>query len=285
MRIGELTDVRAVRPEAVAEAVARRVRPPSLPDRPLIIAADHPARGALAAGGDPVAMADRGDLLERLCTALERPGVDGVLGTPDVIEDLALLGVLDGRLAIGSMNRGGLAGSVFEIDDRFTAYDADAIAASRLDGGKMLLRIDQEDPGSVSTLEACARAVDGLSERGLVAMIEPFASHRVGGRVRNDLSPDAMTRAIAIASGLGRTSAYTWLKLPVVEEMERVMAASTLPALILGGEVREDVDAAMAGWAKALALPTVCGLVIGRSLLYPRDDDVAKAVDEAVSLL
>ena len=50
-----------------------------------------------------------------------------------------------------------------------------------------------------------------------MAMIEPFISHRVDGRVRNDLAPEAMIRAVAIASGLGTTSAYTWLKVPVVD--------------------------------------------------------------------
>jgi hypothetical protein len=46
---------------------------------------------------------------------------------------------------IGSMNRGGLAGSAFEMDDRFTAYDAESIAAMGYEGGKMLLRIDADD--------------------------------------------------------------------------------------------------------------------------------------------
>ena len=73
-------------------------------------------------------------------------------------------------------------------------------------------------------------------------MIEPFIAHRDGGRVRNDLSPEAMMRAISVASGLGGTSAYTWLKVPVVPDMERVMAASTLPALLLGGEVPDDPE-------------------------------------------
>ena len=50
--------------------------------------------------------------------------MNGVLGTPDVLEDLLLLGALDDKVVIGSMNRGGLAGTAFEIDDRFTAYDA-----------------------------------------------------------------------------------------------------------------------------------------------------------------
>jgi hypothetical protein len=116
-------------------------------------------------------------------------------------------------------------------------------------------------------------------------MIEPFMSHRVDGRVVNELTADAMIRASTVAAGLGSTSAYTWLKVPVVEGMERVMAATTLPALILGGEAGDDVDAAYESWRRALLLPTVQGLVIGRRLLYPPDDDVAGAVDIAVSLL
>jgi hypothetical protein len=103
--------------------------------------------------------------------------------------------------------------------------------------------------------------------------------------VRNDLTPEAMIRAVTVSSGLGATSAYTWLKVPVVDAMERVMAAATLPALLLGGEVPERPEVAFASWQKALQLPSVKGLVVGRSLLYPPDDDVAGAVDTAVNLL
>lgn len=105
------------------------------------------------------------------------------------------------------------------------------------------------------------------------------------GRIVNNLSPEAVIKSIAIASGLASTSAYTWLKLPVVDDMERVMEASTLPALILGGEVRKDAEAAMESWGKALELPNVKGLVIGRSLLFPPDNDVAAAVDATVQIL
>ncbi|MHA6782864.1 Cgl0159 family (beta/alpha)8-fold protein [Pseudonocardia saturnea] len=283
-----LIETRVHRPGAVAEAAAARVRPSSLlgeHGRLMMIAADHPARGALRAGDRPLAMGDRADLLDRLCLALSRPGVNGVLGTPDVLEDLLLLGALDGKVVVGSMNRGGLAGTVFEMDDRFTAYDAAGIAAAGFEGGKMLTRIDAQDPVTAATLQASARAVSELAAHGLMAMVEPFISHREGGRVRNELTAEAMTRASTVAAGLGTTSAHTWLKVPIVEDMERAMAATTLPALILGGEVAEDQDATFASWAKALALPTVMGLVIGRSLLYPPGDDVAAAVDAAVGLL
>jgi hypothetical protein len=287
-RYQSVVEARAHHPESIAAAASRRTRPTSLFNehgRLMMIAADHPARGALRAGERALAMADRVGLLDRLCLALSRPGVNGLLGTPDVIEDLLLLGALDGKVVVGSMNRGGLAGTVFEIDDRFTAYDAAAIAAKGLDGGKMLLRIDADDPSTVATVEACARAVSELAARGLMAMVEPFIAHRVDGRVRIDLSPEATVRAMTVAAGLGTTSAYTWLKVPVVEDMERVMAATTLPALLLGGEVSADQGAAFARWREALRLPTVHGLVIGRSLLYPPDDDVGAAVDAAVGLL
>lgn len=284
----EVLRIRAVEPERIATSLQDRTRAPRWTDpdkNMLIIAADHPARGALAAGQDPSAMADRGELLARIVVALSRPGVHGFLGTADLVEELTLLGALEGKIVFGSMNRGGLAGSSFELDDRFTGYDARGVADSGLDGGKMLLRVDSGDPASVRTMESCARAVDQLAERRLVALVEPFMSERVGGRVRNVLTPEAVMTSMAIASGLGRTSAYTWLKLPVVDDMERVMAASTLPALILGGEVSADPDAALAGWAGALTTPNVKGMVIGRSLLYPPDDDVAAVVDAAVELL
>jgi uncharacterized protein len=284
----ELVEIRVRRPAAVAEAATGRARPASsLGDhgKLMMIAADHPARGALRAGDHALAMADRVDLLDRLRLALSRPGVNGVLGTADILEDLLLVGALDSKVVVGSMNRGGLAGTSFEMDDRFTGYDAASIAAAGYDGGKMLLRIDPDDAGTVATLESCGRAVSELAEHRLMAMIEPFISHRVDGRVKNELTPEAMIRAMTVAAGLGTTSAYTWLKVPVVDDMERVMAATTLPALILGGEVGADQDAAFASWGKALALPTVQGLVIGRSLLYPPGGDVAGAVDTAVGLL
>jgi hypothetical protein len=286
--IRTILDTRARRPQAIAEAAAQRKRRNSLlgeDGRILIIAADHPARGALRAGDRPMAMSDRIDLLERMSIALSRPGVDGVLGTADIIEDLLLLGALDDKVVVGSMNRGGLAGTAFEMDDRFTGYDAASIAAMGFDAGKMLFRIDPDDPGTVVTMEACAQAVSDLASRGLMAMVEPFMSHRVDGRVRNDLSPEAVIRSIAVASGLGSTSAYTWLKVPVVDDMERVLAASTLPVLLLGGEVSADQDAVFELWHKTLQIPSVHGLVVGRTLLFPPDGDVAGAVDTAVGLM
>ncbi|WAU86182.1 deoxyribose-phosphate aldolase [Streptomyces sp. Qhu-G9] len=290
--LSELVRVRARHPEAVEEAAARRPRRPLLGEsgRLMIVAADHPARGSLSVGGRRIAMANRIDLLERLCLALSRPGVDGVLATADILDDLLLLGALDHKVVMGSMNRGGLAGAVWETDDRFTGHRPRDIQRLRFDAGKLLLRIDYDDPGSLTTLESTARAVDDMAERRLPVFVEPFLSRRdpATGTLRNDLGADAVTRSIAVASGLGGSSAYTWLKVPVTEnpdDMARVMEASTLPAVLLGGDVGDDQDGAYEKWRGALQLPTVQGLVVGRSLLYPADGDVGAAVDTAVGLL
>ncbi len=159
-------------------------------------------------------MADRYDLLDRLATALSRPGVDGVLGTPDIIDDLAALGLLDGKLVVGSMNRGGLRSATFEMDDRFTAYDVQSLVDSRLDFAKTLMRINFDDEGTSTTLEATARAVTQAAAARLPIMLEPFVSQWKEGTSVNDLTPDAVIRSIAIAAGLGGSSAYTWMKLP-----------------------------------------------------------------------
>lgn len=282
--IDRIRKIRVEDPAAIERAAAARSRR-GLGERLMLVAADHPARGSLGARGRPDAMADREDLLERLVTALSRRGVDGVLGTPDVIEDLLLLGALEDKVVVGSMNRGGLAGSAFELDDRFTAYDSDSIAAMGLDGGKMLVRIDPEEPATVRTLEHAARAVSSLAGSGLMAMLEPFMSNLQGGRVVNDLSPDAVIKSVAIASGLGNTSRHTWMKLPVVEDMGRVMRSTTLPTLLLGGDPKGSDDEVFASWEKALGLPGVRGLVVGRALLYPHNDDVAAVVDIAAGLV
>jgi DhnA family fructose-bisphosphate aldolase class Ia len=278
---------RASDPRRIATAFESRARRPFLGSdgRVFVIAADHPARGALGVGHDAMAMGSRYDLLQRLTLALSRPGVDGVLGTPDIIEDLALLGALDGKIAVGSMNRGGLKGAVFEMDDRCTGYDVPSMLESGLDAAKLLVRVNLADAATARTIEAASRAVTAAAHAGLPILLEPFMSAWRDGSVVNDLSTEAVITSVAIAAGLGATSAYTWLKLPVVPEMERVMAATTLPTVLLGGDTDTDPDETYAAWSAALALPGVHGLMVGRTLLYPPDDDVAKAVDVAAGLV
>ena len=213
-----LLEQRATEPQAAVAALRDRARRPLLTDgRLFVVAADHTARGMLGVGADPLAMADRRRLLDGLVAALAHPGVDGVLGSADVLEELALLGALGGKLAFGTMNRGGLAGARWELDDRMTAYDAESIADGGLDGGKVLLRIADDDAGTASTLQACAAAVSALGRRGLPIMVEPLP-YRISddgrGRAGRRRRPAAARRGrcrrarhdvdVHVAEGAGR---------------------------------------------------------------------------------
>jgi DhnA family fructose-bisphosphate aldolase class Ia len=286
--IERITNLRVTNPAAVRAALRDRVRPAGLPadGKMMLIAADHPARGAISVGSDPMAMADRASLLGRIITALSQPGVDGILGQPDILEDLAVLGALDGKLVFGTMNRGGIVGAAWELDDRMTAYDAAHTASMNLDGAKMLLRIEDTDPGVARTIEACAQAVTELADRDLIAMLEPLP-YEITAKGKAKLVKDnkKLIRATAIAAGMGATSAYTWLKLPAWSDIAAAAAVSTLPVLILGGDPGDNWDAAFADWARALEQPTVRGLVIGRALLFPPDGDVASAVQRAAAIV
>jgi hypothetical protein len=63
------------------------------------------------------------------------------------------------------------------------------------------------------------------------------------------------------------------------------MAATTLPGLILGGAPGPDPDATYASWERAMRVPNVRGLVVGRALLFPHDGDVAGAIQRAAKIV
>lgn len=282
-----LRERRAREPGFVHDALVGRQRRSFLETdgRLLIVAADHPARGALGVGSDEMAMSNRPQLLDRLMQALDRDGVDGVLATADILEDLAALGALDGRLAIGSVNRGGLKDSIFELDDRVTGFDVDGAVAAHLDAIKCLLRIDRDDHATVATLERLAAVLNDAALRSMPVFLEPFISRRVEGHVRHELTPEAVVRALSIAQAIGATSAWTWLKLPVVAEMAAVADSTTMPIVLLGGDSSRDPQPVYEKWRQALRLPGVRGMMVGRSVLYPHDGDVVSAVDRVVDLV
>src|SRR5882724_2213380 len=138
-----------------------------------ILAADHPARRVTKVGDDPVRMADRHGYLARIVRVLQSDVVDGVMATMDVLEDLLILhhlileaggpGILDDRLLIASLNRGGLAGAGWEMDDPITGASPATCAALKLDGAKLLLRICDQETNSLDTMLYCSRAVTEMN--------------------------------------------------------------------------------------------------------------------------
>jgi DhnA family fructose-bisphosphate aldolase class Ia len=279
-----LLDARVFEPASLQKAlVGRRRRKQKTKDgNLLILAADHTARGKISLGLDPIAMSDRYNLLDRLTRCLALPEVDGVLASADILEELAFLGALNDKLAFGTMNRGGIIGAKWELDDRLTSYDADHIESMGLDGGKTLIRIDYQDPSVARTIETVAALTTQLADRKLMAMIEPLPYKKSAeGMAILDDSDEALIKVVSIASGLGSSSAYSWLKVPATNRMSEVAGATSLPVLMLGGEPEGNPDQLFNRWTLGMKVPNVRGLVAGRSLLYPVNGDSESAVRRA----
>jgi DhnA family fructose-bisphosphate aldolase class Ia len=137
----------------------------------------------------------------------------------------------------------------------------------------------------VPTLQACAEAVSELASHRLIAMIEPLPYVRdASGKLILHKDSASLARAVTVASGIGVTSAYTWLKLPSPDDAA-ALDATTLPVVVLGGVPSDDPAADLASWGRTLHHDAVRGLVVGRALLYPPDGDVSAAVDAAAKVL
>jgi hypothetical protein len=284
--IARLVDTRVADPEfAWRCALARKPRERLAPTGKLnILAADHPARRVTKVGDDVLAMADRRDYLARILRVLTSDRVDGVMATMDILEDLLAIDgflreaggppLLDGKVLIASLNRGGLAGSSWELDDPITGPSPATCKAWRLDGAKLLLRIADDEPASLKTMLAGAQAVTEANALRLPVFLEPLPVTKNDKGYAVVKTRETLARAAGVASALGDSSRYLWLKLPYCDGYEVVARATTLPILLLGGESAGSPAPFLGQLASALAAgPNVRGALVGRNVLYPGDED------------
>jgi len=297
--LDRITDVRVRRPQLILQEAERRKRRSDLTadGRLVLLAADHPGRMLTAVGENPIAMGDRHQYLGRILRIISAPGVDGLIGTTDIIEDLLIVqalvreaggpSFLDQRVLLGSMNRSGLAGSAWETDDRLTSFTADSLEDLNVDGGKVVVRMCLEEPELTNrTLHYCAQAVTECNERGLPIFIEPVTVTRAGGHLRLRRTVVDIVKAIGVASALGDSSRGLWLEVPYSEGFDRIARSTTLPLLVVAGGSGEDPSPMLTQFGDAVrARGNVRGALIGRSVLFPGDDDplsLALAVNAVV---
>ncbi len=284
--LAKVTEARINDPERALFAATKRTRRDRLTrdGRLNILAADHPARRVTGVGDNPIAMADRHDYLARITRALMSDQVDGVMATMDIIEDLLVLDdllreaggqtLLDDKLIIASLNRGGLAGSVWEMDDPMTGATARTCAEWNLDGAKILMRLCDDEPASLKTMLASAQAINETNSLKLPMFLEPLPVVKTDKGYKVAKTAEALAKIVGVASALGDSSRYLWLKLPYCENYEIVARATTLPILLLGGEAVGDAAPLLREIAAGLAAgENVRGALVGRNVLYPGAED------------
>ena len=234
--------------EVTASAGRRLVLPA------LVLAADHRARGVMTI--EPYA-----EYLEALRSAL--PHCDGILATAQPLADLARGGAIrPDQQTYLSLNRAGLAGSAFELDDRLVA-SVNRAADEGWTGVKLMTRIDFDDQGGAAALELLGRVLEEAKEAGLEALIEPVLWRQ--GRMSRETSD------IVLAAVIAHDIGAPLLKVPVpdtrageerIAAVSRVVAAVGVPVLFLGGphqdrsgdRIVEEVGDVMAGGGSGLAM-------------------------------
>lgn len=294
----KITEIRVDAPQIIERhAQARKRRPRLTKDGKLsLLAADHPARGVTVLGSDPFKMGNRQEYLGRILRVLCATDFDGFMSTADMIEDLLIIdyllqeaggpSFLDGKVLVGCMQRGGVAGVVGELDDRFGSYSAESIHRFNLDGGKMLIRFVPDDERTLRTIDYCAQAVTDLNRYNLIPFIEPLRMDYVEGQWLSKNNADELVKLVGVLAGLGDASYNTWLKVPYCEDFYRVTMATTLPMLMLGGPSREDPRSTYQDFAAAMATrANVRGAMVGRNVTFPGREDpavVAQAINDII---
>lgn len=283
-----ITEVRVNDPGLIEKSAERRKRREKLTHdgRLAILAADHPARRVTKSLDDPLIMGDRQAYLGRVLRVITSPEFDGVMGTTDIIEDLLILdqlyvdhggeSFLDEKVLVGCMNRGGLSGATFEMDDRFTSFTAASINHLRLDGAKMMFRLDVKDDRSLDTIQTCSDAITQLNKYSIPVFLEAFSVKRAAGVYKTLRTADELIRTISVATGLGDSSRGIWLKIPYCEEFDRVAKATSCPILILGGESSGHPTRLLREISRGMSAgQNVRGALAGRNILFPGQDDPA----------
>ncbi len=293
----QITDVRVEEPESVVKHAQKRKRRNKLTrdGKLVILAADHPGRRVTALRNDAIGMGDRYEYLGRVLRVITGEQFDGVMGTTDMVEDILIVdylyerktgkSFLDGKVITGCMNRGGQAGSMYEMEDGFTSFTPESLKKMSLDGGKMMYRFDPSDHGSLVTIKECADAITQLGRLGLYAFVEPVT---VEGKEKSHAFKtdiETLVRDVGAAAALGETSLGTWLKISYNGDFERIARSTTLPVLLLGGPAKESpLDTIKAFAAAMKSAPNVRGAMVGRNVTFVKDDD-PRAIAMALSMI
>jgi hypothetical protein len=210
------------------------------------------------------------------------------MSTPDMIEELLIVdhlvqqgggpSFLDGKVLVGCMQRGGVAGVAGELDDRFGSYSAESLYRFNLDGGKMMFRFVPDDERTLLQIDYCAQAITDLNQYDLVPFVEPLRMDCVDGNWVGKNTADELVKLVGVIGGLGDSSRHTWMKLPYCEDFRRVAMATTCPILMLGGPSKEDPRSTFRDFAAGMgARANVRGALVGRNVSFPGPEDPAAA--------
>lgn len=288
----KLNEIKAFHPEVILEETANREKPGFPHKRLVFAAADHNARMINEYKGNPIGLSNRREYLTRLVRMLQSDSVDGVEATPDIIEDLIIINkirkdagekdFLKGKMLVGTVNRGGLKNTIWEMDDMPACFTVERINKLNMDGVKFMIRINPKDENAKYTVKYCADAINDAEKYGLPIFIEAlYVESNENGGYTMKTDSESLCKVVGVVGALGCTGAYKWIEVPLNNEYHVPVAATTCPVFVVPDEVEDEPEAVIREYTKEIGIAdNIRGILLGRNVMYNESDPlpIAEAI-------
>lgn len=287
----ELNEIKAFHPGIIEAEAAARVRPGFPHKRLVFAAADHNARMINEYKGNPIGLSNRREYLTRLVRMLMSDSVDGIEATPDIIEDLMIINrirreqgeteFLKGKMLVGTVNRGGLKNTAWEMDDLPACFTVDRIKKLNMDGVKFMIRINPMDERSKYTLQYCADTINEAEKYGLPVFIEALYVETAERGFVMKTDSESLCKVLGVVGALGCTGANKWIEVPLNREYHIPVSATTCPVLVVPDEAESEPDAVIREYTKEIGIAdNIRGILLGRNVMFNESDPlpIAEAI-------
>lgn len=289
----EINYIRTYEPQIIISETNKRKKPIKFSEKIVLAAADHNARMINEYKGNKIGLSNRHEYLSRLVRMLFSSELDGVEASPDILEDLIIINYLtqkrmnfnflENKILIGTVNRGGLKNTVWEMDDMCTCFTVDRINKLNLDGVKFMIRINPQDELSKNTLKYCTQVVNEAENYNLPIFIEClFVVNDAKGGYKLLTDTESLIKSVGVVSSLGCTASQKWLEVPLNNEYKTVTDATTCSILVVPDELMSLPIEVIKEYTKEMKInENVRGILLGRNVMFNEHDPYYMA--EAIS--
>ena len=275
----ELNRIKAFHPEVIEQEACCRKKTGYPHECLVFAAADHNARMINEYKGNPIGLSNRREYLTRLVRMLQSDRIDGIEATPDVIEDLIILNklcrergrkaFLDGKMLVGTVNRGGLKNTVWEMDDMPACYTVERLAKLNMDGVKFMIRLNPMDERCKNTVRYCADAVNEAEKAGLPIFIEALYVETTESGFAMKTDSESPCKVVGVVGALGCRGVGKWIEVPLNNEYHVPTSATTCPVLVVPDEVKSEPIDVVKEYTKEIGLnDNIRGILLGRNIMY-----------------
>jgi DhnA family fructose-bisphosphate aldolase class Ia len=237
--------------------------------RSMVLAIDHRQRG----------IQDGIDDFKKLISLIERisPYIDAIMTTKEPLAQLIANNSLRGKGLVLSLNRTGLANTVFEMDDRLVTSVETALRWG-LDGVKLLIKFSRDNSLANEQLTLLSSIVEECEKWSLPLMVEPLYMNLVGGNLVMDRSYEVIKWVSIITNDFH----IPILKVPYVQantreegisQFKRIVDSVNAKVLLLGGPRRDNSIDILKDFEDGVK-SGASGFVVGRNVFLSKEPEV-----------